>query len=122
MVPRGGIEPPTPPLPIIGPKLPRSSRREIYHNFQGLNGILASLDHPERSRNILARLHQNYTWSTSPLVRGAELLQKQPAEQPREHRAGRLRFFTNLVHLAERDAFAAYLAPLRGPRNVRFWG
>ena len=29
------------------------------------------------------------------------------------HQAGRLRFFTNLVHLAERDAFAAYLAPLR---------
>jgi hypothetical protein len=27
------------------------------------------------------------------------------------HRAGRLRFFTDLVHLAERDAFAAYLAP-----------
>ncbi len=26
---------------------------------------------------------------------------------------GRLRFFTDLVHLAERDAFAAYLAPLR---------
>ncbi len=29
------------------------------------------------------------------------------------HQAGRLRFFTNLVHLAERDAFAPYLAPLR---------
>ncbi len=29
------------------------------------------------------------------------------------HQAGRLRFFTDLVHLAERDAFAAYLAPLR---------
>jgi hypothetical protein len=29
------------------------------------------------------------------------------------HQAGRLRFFTNLVRLAERDAFAAYLAPLR---------
>jgi hypothetical protein len=27
------------------------------------------------------------------------------------HRAGRLRFFTDLAHLAERDAFAAYLAP-----------
>ena len=27
------------------------------------------------------------------------------------HRAGRLRFFTDLAHLAEHDAFAAYLAP-----------
>ena len=29
------------------------------------------------------------------------------------HQAGRLRFFNNFVRLAERDAFAAYLAPLR---------
>ncbi len=29
---------------------------------------MASLDHPERCRNILARLHQNYTWSTRPLI------------------------------------------------------
>ncbi len=29
------------------------------------------------------------------------------------HQAGRLRFFTDLAHLGEHDAFAAYLAPLR---------
>ncbi len=29
------------------------------------------------------------------------------------HEAGRLRFFNDLAHLAERDAFDAYLAPLR---------
>jgi len=32
------------------------------------------------------------------------------------HRAGRLRFFGELSHLADADAFAAYLAPLRKTR------
>ncbi|NCF81435.1 MAG: IS91 family transposase, partial [Proteobacteria bacterium] len=34
------------------------------------------------------------------------------------HEAGRLRFFNDLAHLAERDAFDAYLAPLRKSKWV----